>query len=118
MNSLASSCFLFRSAAKFVSISNNVYPFRLVSYFIIQVFSQSSQYLFGPSFGIGKYPGNHAIITSFETTLIPGAPPNPAQLRLAIWPGLDTSNGDLIQPIIVSSNEAQYTKRVLKSYAK
>ncbi|KAE9987421.1 hypothetical protein EG328_002777 [Venturia inaequalis] len=75
------------------------------------VFAQSSHYLFGPSFGIRKYPGNNAIITSFETTLIPGPPTSPAQRRLAIWPGLDTSNGDLIQPIIVSSNEPQYTRR-------
>ncbi|RDI86812.1 hypothetical protein Vi05172_g3231 [Venturia inaequalis] len=74
------------------------------------VFAQSSHYLFGPSFGIRKYPGNNAIITSFETTLIPGPPTSPAQRRLAIWPGLDTSNGDLIQPIIVSSNEPQYTR--------
>lgn len=74
------------------------------------VVAQSSHYLFGPSFGIRKYPGSNAIITSFETTLIPGAPSSPAQRRLALWPGLDASNGDLMQPIIVSSNEAQYTR--------
>jgi hypothetical protein len=70
---------------------------------------RSNHYLFGPSFGIRTYPGNKAIITSFETTLSPGAPTSPAQRRLAIWPGLDTTNGDLIQPIIVSSNEPMYT---------
>lgn len=86
--------------------------FRIVIHVVLatSVVAQSSHYLFGPSFGIRKYPGNSAIITSFETTLIPGAPSSPAQRRLAIWPGLDTSNGDLIQPIIVSSNEAQYTR--------
>jgi hypothetical protein len=78
--------------------------------FATGVFCQSAHYLFGPSFGIRKYPGNNAINTFFETTLIPGAPSSPAQRRLAIWPGLDTTNGDLIQPIIVSSNEAQYTR--------
>ncbi|TLD15308.1 hypothetical protein E2P81_ATG09788 [Venturia nashicola] len=81
------------------------------------VFAQSSQYLFGPSFGIRRYPGNNAIITSFETTLIPGAPSSPAQVRLAIWPGLDTSNGDLIQPIIVSSSEPLYTSGCKNSAA-
>jgi hypothetical protein len=70
---------------------------------------RSNHYLFGPSFGIRKYPGSNAIITSFETTLSAGAPTNPPQRRLAIWPGLDTTTGDLIQPIIVSSNEPMYT---------
>ncbi|KAF2668277.1 hypothetical protein BT63DRAFT_455913 [Microthyrium microscopicum] len=81
----------------------------LVLLFAIGVFAQSSHYLFGPSFGIRTYPGNNAIIESFETTLLPGAPTDPPQSRLAIWPGLDTSNGDLIQPIVVSSNELMYT---------
>lgn len=70
---------------------------------------RSSHYLFGPSFGIRTYTGNKAIISSFETTLSAGAPTDPPQRRLAIWPGLDTTNGDLIQPIIVSSNEPMYT---------
>jgi hypothetical protein len=50
----------------------------LLLFLAIGVFAQSSHYLFEPSFGIRTYSGNNAIITSFETTLLPGAPTDPS----------------------------------------
>jgi hypothetical protein len=88
----------------------------LIFLWIRGIVCQSAHYLFGPSFGIRHYSGNNAVILSFETTLFAWAPTDPAQRRLAIWPSLDTSNGDLVQPMIVSSNEAQYTTYVPFSY--
>lgn len=46
-------------------------------------------------------------VESAETTIRPGAPPNPQVPRLAVWPGMDTTGG-LIQPIIVSTTQKEY----------
>jgi hypothetical protein len=65
-------------------------------------------WLHGPTWGVRTYRGGKAYITSVDTTLIPGEPPNPAKARLAIWPGMDMREGSLLQPIIVSSDDKMY----------
>lgn len=46
-----------------------------------------------------------AWIRSANTTLVLGATPSPQVNRLAIWPGISSSNGDLIQAIAVSFSD-------------
>lgn len=46
-----------------------------------------------------------AWIRSANTTLVLGAIPSPQVDRLAIWPGMSTSDGDLIQAIAVSFSD-------------
>lgn len=71
--------------------------------------AQLTHYLYGPQWGWYSIKTD-AHIVSLETTLLPNAPPNPAQRRLALWPGMNVAKG-LIQPIIVSSPEALYQGR-------
>jgi hypothetical protein len=60
------------------------------------------RYVFGPTWGLHNAKSH---IVYAETTLFPGATPNPPQARLALWAGMDTDKGDLIQAIVVSSPE-------------
>jgi hypothetical protein len=59
----------------------------------------SNYYRFGPHFSLG--PTQNYIVFA-ETTLYPGKPPSPQQDRLALWPGMGTDTGNLIQGIVVS----------------
>lgn len=68
-----------------------------------------THYLYGPQWGWYSIKTTGYILSA-ETTLTAGAPPSPAQERLALWPGMNTGMG-LIQPIIVSSSEALYQGR-------
>ncbi|KAF2667294.1 hypothetical protein BT63DRAFT_456597 [Microthyrium microscopicum] len=74
--------------------------------FAASVTAQGTHYLYGPQWGWYSMKTS-GFITELETTLLPNAPPSPAQTRLAIWPGMNTARG-LIQPIIVSSDEALF----------
>jgi hypothetical protein len=80
----------------------------LLVLFICLVTSISAQthYLYGPQWGWYSIRTSGYIL-SLETTLHPNEPPSPAQQRLALWPGMNTARG-LIQPIIVSSDEALF----------
>lgn len=77
--------------------------------FVAFAAAQGTHYLYGPQWGWYSIRTSGHILSA-ETTLTAGAPPSPAQVRLALWPGLNTAMG-LIQPIIVSSNEATFQGR-------
>jgi hypothetical protein len=68
------------------------------------VSAQGTHFKHGPTFGWRR--GRKPYVLSAETTLHPGAPPNPAKPRLAVWPGMDTPGG-LVQPIIVSTTPSE-----------
>ena len=44
-------------------------------------------------------------IVEAETTIYPGKAHSPAQDRLALWPGMGTDSGDLIQAIVLSTDK-------------
>lgn len=54
---------------------------------------------FGPAFSLG--PTNSWIREARTTLVLPEAP-SPQVDRLALWPGMGTSKGDLIQALAVS----------------
>lgn len=54
---------------------------------------------FGPAFSLG--PTNSWIREARTTLVLPEAP-SPQVDRLALWPGMGTSGGDLIQALAVS----------------
>jgi hypothetical protein len=59
--------------------------------------------VFGPTYGFHNTPTH---ILSATTTLFPSSsPPSPQKPRLALWAGMDTSIGHLVQAIVVSSPE-------------
>jgi hypothetical protein len=68
--------------------------------------AQKTHYLYGPQWGWYSIKTSGYLL-SVETTLHANTPPNPAQRRLALWPGMNVAKG-LIQPIIVSSDEGLY----------
>ncbi|KAI1842662.1 hypothetical protein JX266_011124 [Neoarthrinium moseri] len=55
---------------------------------------------FGPYFSLGP---TKSWIREANTTLVLPTVPNPAVDRLALWPGMGTSDGDLIQAIAVAT---------------
>lgn len=59
---------------------------------------------FGPYFSLGA---TTSYIVEAETTIYPGKTPSPQQARLALWPGMGTDAGDLIQTIVLSSTDAE-----------
>jgi hypothetical protein len=75
-------------------------------FFLAASVAAQTHYLYGPQWGWYSV-ATSGYILSAETTLHPGAPPNPAAERLALWPGMNTAMG-LIQPIIVSSSERAF----------
>jgi hypothetical protein len=77
---------------------------------VVSVAAQGTHYLYGPQWGWYSVKGTSEYILSAETTLKPGAPPSNAKPRLALWPGMNTAMG-LIQPIIVSTDEAVFQGR-------
>ena len=54
---------------------------------------------FGPYFSLGP---TQSWIREATTTLVLPAVPSPQKERLALWPGMGTSGGDLIQALAVS----------------
>ena len=54
---------------------------------------------FGPYFSLGPTQSG---IREATTTLVLPAVPSPQKERLALWPGMGTSGGDLIQALAVS----------------
>lgn len=54
---------------------------------------------FGPYFSLGP---TQSWIREATTTLVLPEVPNPQEERLALWPGMGTSGGDLIQALAVS----------------
>lgn len=58
---------------------------------------------FGPYYSLGA---TTSYIAEAETTLHPGKTPDPQQDRMVLWPGMGTSNGQLVQSIVSASAEA------------
>ncbi|MCJ1329754.1 hypothetical protein MMC10_006434 [Thelotrema lepadinum] len=77
-------------------------PFLFCS--IASLASAQSNVRFGPYWFLQSTQNS---IVEATTTLYPGEAQNPQLNRLALWPGMGTSGGDLVQAIILSSNDAQ-----------
>ncbi|KAK6088131.1 hypothetical protein SCUP234_01197 [Seiridium cupressi] len=60
----------------------------------------ATTYGFGPYFSLGP---TNSWIREANTTLVLPDVPSPAADRLALWPGMGTSDGDLIQAIAVAT---------------
>lgn len=60
----------------------------------------ATTYGFGPYFSLGP---TNSWIREANTTLVLPEVPSPAVDRLALWPGMGTSDGDLIQAIAVAT---------------
>jgi hypothetical protein len=60
----------------------------------------ATTYGFGPYFSLGP---TNSWIREANTTLVLPTVPSPAADRLALWPGMGTSDGDLIQAIAVAT---------------
>jgi hypothetical protein len=56
---------------------------------------------FGPAFSLGPVSSSSWIRESVTTLVLPEIP-SPRTDRLALWPGMGTSGGDLIQALAVS----------------
>ncbi|OKO92317.1 hypothetical protein PENSUB_12879 [Penicillium subrubescens] len=56
---------------------------------------------FGPAFSLGPVSSSSWIRESVTTLVLPVIP-SPSADRLALWPGMGTSGGDLIQALAVS----------------
>lgn len=56
---------------------------------------------FGPAFSLGPVSPSSWIRESVTTLVLPEVP-SPRADRLALWPGMGTSGGDLIQALAVS----------------
>lgn len=57
---------------------------------------------FGPAFSLGP---TQSWIREATTTLVLPEVPSPQEDRLALWPGMGTSGGDLIQALAVSFSD-------------
>lgn len=57
---------------------------------------------FGPAFSLGP---TQSWIREATTTLVLPPVPSPQKDRLALWPGMGTSGGDLIQALAVSFSD-------------
>lgn len=57
---------------------------------------------FGPAFSLGP---TQSWIREANTTLVLPETPSPQKDRLALWPGMGTSGGDLIQALAVSFSD-------------
>lgn len=57
---------------------------------------------FGPKFSLGP---TRSWIREARTTLVLPEAPSPQVDRLALWPGMGTSKGDLIQALAVSMGD-------------
>jgi hypothetical protein len=65
---------------------------------------RTGHYSYGPSWGIRRTQAG-VYVTKVESTLIPGKlPDSPKTNMLAIWQGIDTMNGGLLQPAVVPAD--------------
>jgi hypothetical protein len=65
---------------------------------------RSGHYTYGPSWGIRRIQSG-MYVTEVESTLIPqGLPDMPKTNMLAIWQGIDTMTGGLLQPAVVPAD--------------
>ena len=64
--------------------------------------AQSENIRFGSAYSLGA---TNSYIVEAETTIYPGKAHSPAQDRLALWPGMGTDSGDLIQAIVLSTDK-------------
>lgn len=67
----------------------------------ISDFASATSYGFGPAFSLGPVSSSSWIRSATSTLVLPEVP-SPVADRLALWPGMGTSNGDLIQALAVS----------------
>ena len=66
--------------------------------------SGSENVRFGHAFSLGA---TNSYIIEAETTLYPGKTQSGDTPRLALWPGMGTDEGQLIQAIVLASTDAQ-----------
>lgn len=66
--------------------------------------SGSENIRFRHAFSLGA---THSYIIEAETTLYPGKTQSGDTSRLALWPGMGTDEGQLIQAIVLASTDAQ-----------
>jgi hypothetical protein len=65
---------------------------------------RSGHYTYGPSWGIRRIQSG-MYVTEVESTLTPeGLPDSPKTNMLAIWQGVDTMTGGLLQPAVVPAD--------------
>jgi hypothetical protein len=65
---------------------------------------QMGHYTYGPSWGIRRLQSG-VFVEGVESTLIPERlPDSPKTNMLAIWQGIDTMNGGLLQPAVVPAD--------------
>jgi hypothetical protein len=65
---------------------------------------RAGHYTYGPSWGIRRLQAG-MYVAEVESTLIPGKlPDSPKTNMLAIWQGIDTMNGGLLQPAVVPAD--------------
>lgn len=69
---------------------------------IIGLASAQDNIGFGPAFSLGP---TQSWIREANTTLVLPETPSPQKDRLALWPGMGTSGGDLIQALAVSFSD-------------
>ncbi|KAE8349829.1 hypothetical protein BDV28DRAFT_52949 [Aspergillus coremiiformis] len=74
----------------------------LVSLALLGWASAQQSIAFGPAFSLGP---TKSWIREATTTLVLPKAPSPQKDRLALWPGMGTSNGDLIQALAVSFSD-------------
>jgi hypothetical protein len=65
---------------------------------------RSGHYTYGPTWGIRKIQAG-SWVAEVESTLIPDKlPDSPKTNMLAIWQGIDTMSGGLLQPAVVPAD--------------
>jgi hypothetical protein len=68
---------------------------------------------FGKAFSTGPVASN-SFIRESNTTLVLPEVNSPQTGNLALWPGMGTSGGDLIQALAISVADGRYVVRVLE----
>ncbi|PIG87780.1 hypothetical protein AARAC_000806 [Aspergillus arachidicola] len=74
----------------------------LASLAILSLVNAQDNIVFGPAFSLGP---TKSWIREATTTLVLPEAPSPQEDRLALWPGMGTSGGDLIQALAVSFSD-------------
>ncbi|OGM42609.1 hypothetical protein ABOM_009613 [Aspergillus bombycis] len=74
----------------------------LASLAVLGLASAQDTIVFGPAFSLGP---TKSWIREATTTLVLPEAPSPQEDRLALWPGMGTSGGDLIQALAVSFSD-------------
>lgn len=73
--------------------------------YFVTVAKAQYRFVFGPTYGFHNTPTH---ILAASTTLFPSLPPAPQKPRLALWAGMDTTMGHLVQAVVVSSPEYRH----------